>query len=94
MFVKCHGDGVDDTDTCCLHRCTSIEEPVVLHRGSVLRKGAPQYVAYQEIYETNKLYMRGQLRRVPGELVQGTRWFCWEVVRYIYCTCYWQYIMC
>ena len=30
-----------------------------LHRGSVLRKDAPQYVAYQEIYETNKLYMRG-----------------------------------
>ena len=42
-------------------RCTSIEEPVFLHRGSVLRKEAPQYVAYQEIYETNKLYMRGQL---------------------------------
>ncbi|XP_043200914.1 probable ATP-dependent RNA helicase DHX37 isoform X3 [Amphibalanus amphitrite] len=41
------------------YRCTSIEEPVFLHRGSVLRKEAPQYVAYQEIYETNKLYMRG-----------------------------------
>ena len=57
--MKWH-DGVDDTDVCCLRRCTSIEEPVFLHRGSVLRKDMPQYVAYQEIYETNKLYMRGE----------------------------------
>ncbi|XP_037092523.1 probable ATP-dependent RNA helicase DHX37 [Pollicipes pollicipes] len=41
------------------YRCTSIEEPVFLHRGSVLKREAPQFVVYQEIYETNKLYMRG-----------------------------------
>lgn len=36
-----------------------MEEPVFLHQGSVLRKTLPEYVVYQEVYETNKLYMRG-----------------------------------
>lgn len=40
--------------------CThNMEEPVFLHHTSVLKKTLPEYVVYQEIYETNKMYMRG-----------------------------------
>ena len=30
-----------------------------MHSSSVLRKESPEWVVYQEIYETNKIYMRG-----------------------------------
>lgn len=40
------------------YRANNMEEPVFLHRGSVLRKTLPEFVVYQEIYETNKMYMR------------------------------------
>lgn len=59
----CHGDAV-----LVRRRCTSVAEPVFLHRGSVLRRERPQFVVYQEIYETNKLYMRG------GRCTKGYRW--------------------
>lgn len=35
-----------------------MEDPVFLHSSSVLRKSAPEWVVYQELYETNKIYMR------------------------------------
>ncbi|CAH0548891.1 unnamed protein product [Brassicogethes aeneus] len=41
------------------YHANNMEEPVFLHQGSVLRKTLPEYVVYQEIYETNKMYMRG-----------------------------------
>ncbi|XP_066144802.1 probable ATP-dependent RNA helicase kurz [Euwallacea fornicatus] len=37
----------------------NMEDPVYLHQGSVLRKTLPEFVVYQEIYETNRIYMRG-----------------------------------
>lgn len=36
-----------------------MEEPVFLHETSVLRSERPEFVVYQEIFETTKLYMRG-----------------------------------
>lgn len=36
-----------------------MEDPVFMHSSCVLRKTSPEWVVYQEIYETNKLYMRG-----------------------------------
>lgn len=36
-----------------------MEDPVFLHSSSILRKTCPEWVVYQEIYETNKIYMRG-----------------------------------
>lgn len=36
-----------------------MEEPVFMHSSCVLRKVSPEWVVYQEIYETNKMYMRG-----------------------------------
>lgn len=36
-----------------------MEDPVFLHSSCVLRKICPEWVVYQEIYETNKMYMRG-----------------------------------
>lgn len=41
------------------YRANDMEEPVFLHQGSVLKKSLPEFVIYQEIYETNKMYMRG-----------------------------------
>lgn len=41
------------------YQANNIEEPVFLHQSSVLKKTLPEYVVYQEIYETNKMYMRG-----------------------------------
>jgi len=36
-----------------------MEDPVFLHDSCVLRSERPEWVAYQEIFETKKLYMRG-----------------------------------
>lgn len=36
-----------------------MEEPVFMHSNSVLRRKRPEWVIYQEVFETNKLYMRG-----------------------------------
>ncbi|XP_060532993.1 probable ATP-dependent RNA helicase kurz isoform X2 [Cylas formicarius] len=41
------------------YKANDMEEPVFLHQGSVLRKALPEFVVYQEIYETNRIYMRG-----------------------------------
>lgn len=41
------------------YRTINMEQPVFLHSGSVLKKTLPDFVIYQEIYETNKVYMRG-----------------------------------
>lgn len=41
------------------YHANDMEDPVFLHSGSVLRKSPPEFVIYQEIYETNKIYMRG-----------------------------------
>ncbi|KAJ8980392.1 hypothetical protein NQ317_009386 [Molorchus minor] len=41
------------------YQANNMEEPVFLHQSSVLKKTLPEFVIYQEIYETNKIYMRG-----------------------------------
>ncbi|XP_008191976.1 probable ATP-dependent RNA helicase kurz [Tribolium castaneum] len=41
------------------YQANNMEDPVFLHSGSVLRKNLPEFVIYHEIYETNKIYMRG-----------------------------------
>lgn len=41
------------------YRANGMEEPVFLHQASVLKQTLPEFVIYQEIYETNKMYMRG-----------------------------------
>ncbi|KAL0100806.1 hypothetical protein PUN28_019294 [Cardiocondyla obscurior] len=41
------------------YRTPEMEEPVFMHSSCVLRKTSPEWVVYQEIYETNKMYMRG-----------------------------------
>lgn len=41
------------------YQIPELESPVFLHSSSVLRKELPEWVVYQEIYETNKPYMRG-----------------------------------
>lgn len=41
------------------YNANNMEDPVFLHQSSVLKKCLPEFVVYQEIYETNKMYMRG-----------------------------------
>ncbi|KOC64378.1 putative ATP-dependent RNA helicase kurz [Habropoda laboriosa] len=41
------------------YKTTEMEDPVFMHSSCVLRKTCPEWVVYQEIYETNKMYMRG-----------------------------------
>lgn len=41
------------------YKTTDMEDPVFIHSSCVLRKTCPEWVVYQEIYETNKMYMRG-----------------------------------
>lgn len=41
------------------YQIPEMESPVFMHSSSVLRKEIPEWVVYQEIYETNKTYMRG-----------------------------------
>ncbi|KAK3752383.1 hypothetical protein QZH41_008586, partial [Actinostola sp. cb2023] len=39
--------------------CDSLEEPVFIHPKSALFKVLPEYIVYQEIMETTKLFMKG-----------------------------------
>ncbi|XP_044738895.1 probable ATP-dependent RNA helicase kurz [Chrysoperla carnea] len=41
------------------YQAPELEEPIFMHSSSVLRKTAPEWVVYQEIYENNKMFMRG-----------------------------------
>ncbi|XP_074640669.1 putative ATP-dependent RNA helicase DHX37 [Tubulanus polymorphus] len=41
------------------YQCMDLEEPVFIHPSSVLYKKQPQFIVYQEIVETSKLYMKG-----------------------------------
>lgn len=42
-----------------LSQCTELEEPVFIHPTSVLYKQNAEFVVYQYIHETSKLYMKG-----------------------------------
>ncbi|OAD58855.1 putative ATP-dependent RNA helicase kurz [Eufriesea mexicana] len=41
------------------YRTMDMDDPVFIHSSCVLRKMCPEWIVYQEIYETNKMYMRG-----------------------------------
>lgn len=41
------------------YRTLEMEDPVFMHSSCVLRRTSPEWVVYQEVYETNKMYMRG-----------------------------------
>ena len=42
-----------------VYRIPDIDDIIHLHSGSVLAKKKPEWVVYQEIYQTEKMYMRG-----------------------------------
>ena len=52
------------------------EEPVYLHPTSSLLKIVPQYIVFQELVETRKLYMRGNAHLL-------TRLYCHVYQRYV-----------
>ncbi|XP_064612287.1 probable ATP-dependent RNA helicase DHX37 [Liolophura sinensis] len=53
--------GADEEAKKCRHayQCTELEEPVFIHPTSVLYKQNAEFVVYQYIHETSKLYMKG-----------------------------------
>lgn len=52
-------DGEDRAKFKYAYRANDMEEPVFLHHSSVFKQKLPEFVIYQEIYETNRMYMRG-----------------------------------
>ena len=47
---------------CSLHmQCVSCEDPVYLHPSSSFLASPPDYVIYQELTDTSRVYMRGTL---------------------------------
>jgi len=42
------------------YSCMSLDEPVFIHPSSALFEVLPEYVVYQEIVETSKLFMKGE----------------------------------
>lgn len=53
-----------------------MEDPVFMHSSCVLRKTIPEWVVYQEIYETNKMYMRGVTAIEPEWLIKFAPTLC------------------
>ena len=47
-----------------LFQCPELEEPVFIHPTSVLFKEQPEFVVYQHITETSKMYMKGKYQHV------------------------------
>ncbi|KAF7991807.1 hypothetical protein HCN44_010608 [Aphidius gifuensis] len=41
------------------YKTIEMEDPVYMHSSCVLKKTLPEWIVYQEVYETNKMYIRG-----------------------------------
>ena len=42
------------------YQCTAVDEPIFVHPTSALFAVLPEFVVYQEIMETSKLFMKGK----------------------------------
>ncbi|KAL6420695.1 hypothetical protein ACFW04_013977 [Cataglyphis niger] len=58
------------------YRTSEMEEPIFMHSSCVLRKISPKWVVYQELYETNKIYMRNVTAIEPEWLPQFAPTLC------------------
>ncbi|KYQ50329.1 putative ATP-dependent RNA helicase kurz [Trachymyrmex zeteki] len=58
------------------YRTPEMEEPIFMHSSCALRKTNPEWVVYQEIYETNKMYMRGVTAIEPEWLPKFVPMLC------------------
>ncbi|XP_043263355.1 probable ATP-dependent RNA helicase kurz [Colletes gigas] len=58
------------------YKTLDMEDPVFMHSSCVLRKSCPEWVVYQEVYETNKMYMRGVTVIEPEWLPKFTPSLC------------------
>lgn len=43
------------------YQCTEVDEPVFIHPSSALFTLLPEFVVYQEVMETSKLFMKGNI---------------------------------
>lgn len=50
---------------CAFLKTALLEDPVFIHPSSILFRELPEFVVYQEIVETTKLYMKGEAAAVP-----------------------------
>ncbi|XP_063988922.1 probable ATP-dependent RNA helicase kurz [Diachasmimorpha longicaudata] len=69
-------EGEDKSKFRFAYKTMEMEEPVFMHSSCVLRKTAPEWVVYQEIYETNKIYMRGVTAIEPEWLPKFASGLC------------------
>lgn len=51
-----------------------LDDPVFIHPSSVLFRELPEFVVYQEIVETTKMYMKGS--RAGGRALASPMWLC------------------
>lgn len=58
------------------YKANNMEDPVFMHQSSILKRALPAFVVYQEIYETNKMYMRGLTAIEPEWLVSYVPGLC------------------
>ena len=50
------------------YQCAALDEPVFIHPTSALFSVLPEFVVYQEIVETTKLFMKGETEAVVRHL--------------------------
>lgn len=62
MFVPC----LDSSSLSVSLQTPLLDDPVFIHPSSVLFRELPEFVVYQEIVETTKMYMKGS--RAGGQL--------------------------
>lgn len=60
------------------YSCMSLDEPVFIHPSSALFDVLPDYVIYQEVVETSKLFMKGKIVVLQQKLskVSNFSWTC------------------
>lgn len=51
-----------------------MDDPVFIHPTSALFKSLPEFVVYQEIMETTKMYMRGKRTELAENRFSGLPW--------------------
>ncbi|KAJ9590272.1 hypothetical protein L9F63_027889, partial [Diploptera punctata] len=58
------------------YRCTEMEEPVFIHPISVFKESPPEWLVYQEIFETSEKFMKGITAIEPEWLPIYARGLC------------------
>lgn len=58
------------------YRVGAMQQPVFIHSSSVLKKRSPDWIIYQEVFETDKIYVRGITEVDPAWLPKFAPGLC------------------